>query len=222
MKRNCLIAILTLALFFPASGVPAEKVPPEVVKAAEDGLQCYLGLIPPGENEDYGFAPGDDFARAEVSAPFLLHKITPSALEAYRPGRSIASVISSTETWYFPVQIDGEAKTILTVGRIKGSPWQAVGIGGAPLSRELQKMRERWPASRGYNPRLVVVYQAATYFFTVPEVSKTNLTPLIFTGEEIGADTQRKGPRYSTLSELSQFAGKLKSAVRENIEQSRR
>ena len=222
MKRNYLIAILTLALFFPASVVLAEKAPPEVVKAAEDGLQCYLGLIPPGENEDYGFAPGDDFARAEVSAPFLLRTITPFALEAYQPGQPIASVISATETWYFPVQIDGQAKTILTVGRVGGSPWQAVGIGGAPLSRELQKVRKRWPASKGYDPQLVVVFQAATYFFTVPKVSDSNLTPLVFTGNEIGAETQRKGPRYSTLSELSRFAGKLKTAVQENIEQSRR
>ncbi len=221
MKTISLIVVLSLALFSLSANAWPETAPPEVIKAAEDGLQHYLGLIPPGENEKYGFAPGDDFARAELGVPFLLYAMNPSALEAYEPGQPISPLISSTRTWYFPVLIDGQAKTILTVGRVGGSSWQAVGIGRAALSKELQKVRERWPASKGYDPQLVAVFQAATYFFTVPEVSDSNLTPLVFVGTEIGAETQKKGPKYSILSDLSQFAGKLKSTVRENIGQSR-
>ncbi len=221
MKTISLLAVLSLALLAFSANAWLETAPPEVVRAAEDGLQHYLSLIPPGENEKYGFAPGDDFAQAEVGAPFLLHAITPSALDAYEPGQPVSSLLSSSRTWYFPVLIDGEAKTILTVGRVGGSSWQAVGIGKASLSKELQKIRERWPASEGYDPRLVVVFQASTYFFTVPQKDDSNLTPLVFTGNEIGAETQRKGPRYSTLSDLSRFVGKLKTTVQENIGQSR-
>jgi len=193
----------------------AAAVPPEVAAAAEEGLSPFLKVIPPPERENYGFAPGDDLEKAALGEPFPLYTITPQTLFNSASGSPVSSLISSAGSWFFPVLVNGEARNILTVDQMAGS-WKAVAIGKAALARELQKVREQWPEAKGYEPKLVAVFQATAYFFTVPEKDDYNLTPLTFDGKGFDAGVPlEKG--YAKTVELSRFIDKLKAAVEENI-----
>ena len=66
---------------------------------------------------------------------------------------------------------------------------------------------------------MIAVFQAATYFITIPQKDDNNLTPLTFKGRGLGAELQKEGEKYSSTVKLDQIIGQLKSAVEENIRQ---
>jgi len=147
-------------------------VPSEVVDAANKGLPGFLQTIT-SKKANYGFKSSDqNFVLAE---PFELHMITPKALSCFKPGDTVSKIVSKTGIWLFPVLVNGEYRSILTVDKMNNS-WKAVSLGRAPLARKLQLIRQTWPISKGYHPQLIVVYQATKYFFHVPEVDSTNIT----------------------------------------------
>jgi len=217
--------LLFLIPFFavtPDRGI-AQDVPLEVIQAAENGLQPFLKKIPEKLIEEYGFDKNDYLEDAYLGRPFNLYKITPDLLSGYRTEDTVDSIISETSHWYFPIMLNNSPKTMLVVTK-SGSNWKAVTLGYVPLVRELADIRQQWPESKGYNPRLVVVLQAKEYLFTVPEMDAYNLTPIAFRKRAVSGNQQKKygelsedNPKYSTLNKLSSVIGRLKPIVEQNI-----
>ena len=118
--------------------------------------------------------------------------------------------------WFFPVIFKGEVRAMLTVELMNGA-WQAVSLGKAPLARELAKVRNQWPESRGYSPKLVVVFQAGAYLFTLPRKGDSNLTPLTFAGKGFGRDIKTGLPEYSSPVPLAEVIEPLQTTVQENL-----
>lgn len=206
-----------------ASSMASETVPSEVVEAAENGLQPFLQWIPAESVESYGFRPGDCLENARLGKPFRLHTITPTALRSYIPGAPVDSILSQTEIWYFPIILNGQAKAVLVVDKM-GGHWKAVALGYAGLAGELASIREQWPESEGYNPMLVVVFQAKQFFFTLPEHDSPNLTPIVPCRKTDGriavkSDlTAKEGKsKYSALNRLSDVVERLKPMVEESV-----
>ena len=197
--------ILAIFIAFNAGATPP---PPEVLEAAQAGLPTFMELIPAGETANFGFAPEENLEKASLGSPFEVYTIKPEALSAYRTGETVSSLISSTGVWYFPVMMNGEMRVILTVEWMEGR-WQAVGIGSAALAGELQRVINRWPRAKGYEPLIVKVFQAKEYLFTIPQADDYNLNPFVF------ADRRREGD-YSTLTGLPTAAARLRAAVAEN------
>ncbi|MDP8237339.1 MAG: hypothetical protein P9M08_13235 [Candidatus Erginobacter occultus] len=195
---------------------PAETPPPEVLTAAEAGLSRYLSEIPPEELVNLGFPPGADLLAARVGEPWPLYTITPDALLSAAEDTDVETLVSPTGLWYFPVILDGSWLNIITVDRMEGE-WEAVALGRAPLASELEKITRQWPKANGYTPKLVAVYQAAAYFFTVPEKNTRNFTPLTFDGIGFGGYLQKSLPEYSATADLSELLAPLKEAVEVNI-----
>ena len=208
-------ALAALACLLPPVS-PAEAPPPEAVTAAAAGLVRYLCEIPPQELVNFGFAAGEATAGAAIGDPWSLYAITPDALSATTSETEVADLITPTGLWYFPVILSGRPRCIITVDRMDGR-WEAVGIGMAPLAGELDKIARQWPKTGGYTPQLVAVYQAAAYFFTVPEKDARNLTPLTFDGLGFGGYYQKALPEYSATAEFSEFLAPLKESVEANI-----
>jgi hypothetical protein len=216
MQKQYLLIGALLLLFFPALA-PAETPPPEAVAAAEAGLVKFLTeVIPPSELVNFGFAEGEAVAEARVGEPWLLYTITPDALRGATEETAVEDIVTPTGLWFFPVILGGRARSILTVALMDGQ-WEAVGLGKAPLAAELDKISARWPKANGYTPKLVAVYQATAYFFTVPEQDSSNLTPLTFDGIGFGGWRQKAGSEYSATAELSALLAPLKEAVEANI-----
>lgn len=204
-----------LLLFFPLL-LLAEVPPPEALAAAEFGLLRYLTEIPPAELVNFGFAEGEATGPARIGDPWQLYTITPDALLSAGETAEVEDLITPTGLWYFPVILGGTARTIITVDRMDGR-WEAVAFGATPLAGELEKISRQWPKASGYTPKLVAIYQAAAYFFTVPEKNSRNFTPLAFDGLGFGGYFQKSLPEYSTTAELSDLIGPLRESVEANI-----
>jgi len=209
-----LIAFWALLLFAAPGAVFPEPAPPEAAEAARAGLAPFLQSIPASDLEGYGFGPGDKLEEAGLGEPFQLYTITPQALLAAGPETTVGSLLSPTGTWFFPVELEGVPKNILTVAETDGA-WAAVGIGKAGLAREFSAVRKQWSPS-GNQPRLVAVFQASAYFFTLPGLDDYNFTPLSFDGFGF-APGLKSGPGYPDTVELSQVMENLKAAVAENL-----
>ena len=207
--------VVAMILLVPC--LMAEQNAPESVRqAAVEGLQPYLNKIPVESLEEFGFVRGDAVNMASLGTPFLLYTITPAALEQYRTGMTVASIVTPTTVWYFPVLIAGQPRVILVVDRLDNQ-WKAVSLGYAGLARELGALIRQWKASQGYQPMLIVVFQAKQYLFTIPEKDAYNLTRL----------TANKAPAtdplqaiaapandYATLGTVADVIDQLKPVVR--------
>ena len=199
-RMRLVVACLCMAL--PAGVLGA--MPDEVALAAVTGLPELLSKIPDGAWGDYGFADADEVSRASLGNPMSVGTITPAALEGYRVGDSLRAILSETTLWYFPVQVEDSVHAVLVVDRVNGT-WQAVSLGYVPLAGPLGAMMAQWPPSKGYHPKLVMVFQAQQYFFTIPEWGEDNLTLLqgaFRAGREFKAGPSRVTGVAETVSVL--------------------
>ena len=202
-----------------AAALSAADAPPEVSTAASNGLPVFLAKVPPAARPLYGFALDADFSQASLGAPLLLHTIKPSALASNQANGTVSSVVSETPLWFFPVMMGTEVKAMLVVDR-QNNEWKAVSLGYAPLASEWNQVLSQWPAAKGFHPRLVAVFQAAQFYFTVPEVGDRNLTPLLGPGNTgLSAKTLPPAPaqdssRYSILGNCSDELDTLKTRLK--------
>lgn len=218
-----LSVLITIGVFAVPCLLAAPNVPNDVQQAAQAGLAPFLNQISSDALEQYGFRSGDDLQKATLAAPFLLHTITPAALDQYREGLAVASLISPTTSWYFPVLIAGQARAILVVDR-QDNQWQAVSLGYAVLAQKLAVLNRQWKAADGYHPILIAVYQAQQYLFTVPEKDAYNLTKLsTLKAPSAGAALATPAVEldYSTLDTVAATVGELKPTVQNAIKSSK-
>jgi hypothetical protein len=181
-------------------------------------LPFFLGRISPGSKELYGFASTDDLSAAQLGRPRQMLTITPAAIQKSSSGATVSSILSETSMWFFPIQIESEAKSMLVVDRDRGE-WKAVSMGYAGLGHELNELLAQWPESKGFHPQLVAVFQAKQFYFTVPEVDDFNLTKIRqpqgasaeSTMSSLGTRGQLQG--YGMLSVLSDSLEELKPIV---------
>ena len=213
----CLILFLGISLSgFLSGGAFAETAPPEAIDAAAAGLTPVLGVVTPQNMESFGFSPGDIIAEAVLGTPFQLYTITPDKLLGAEDDTPVSTLISTTGHWLFPIVVSGQSRALLSVEQMDGK-WVAVGMGMAGLAGEMEKLNRQWPKAKGYGPKLVAIYQAASYFFTIPEQDSENFTSLTFDGEGFGDYRQQAGPEYSSTTSLSSMLEPLKISVEDNI-----
>ena len=209
-----LVASMVMGWILSVPCVMAQQdAPADVQQAAVQGLQPFLDKIPAGSMEEFGFAAGDNLSAATLGAPFLLYTLTPSALEQYRAGAAVTSLVTPTTAWYFPVLIAGQTRAILVVDKLDNQ-WQAVSLGSAALAKELGRLGGQWKAAQGYHPMLIVVLQAKQHFFTVPEKDSQNLTRLVTQGPMANS-----GPAddYATLGTAADVIEQLKPIVKDAL-----
>lgn len=216
-KYQPLIISFILFLGVALSGSTfADTAPPEAIAAAQAGLLPFLELITPDDMGNFGFIPGDTISDAGLGTPFQLYTITPTKLLNAEDDTPVSTLISPTGQWFFPIVLEGKSRAILTVERME-EEWQAVTMGKAGLAGEMEKLNRQWPKAKGYAPKLIVIYQAASYFFTLPEEESENFTPLTFEGVGFAGYRQKTEPEYSSTTTLSSMLGPLKDTVEENI-----
>ena len=189
----------------------AQEVPREILSAATNGLPGFLAQIPAQAKALYGFEAGDDLSRCHLGAPLQQHTITPASLKKATANPAVSSVVSDTSMWFFPVMLGAETKAMLVVDHMPDG-WKAVSLGYAGLARELNAIRAQWPESKGFHPRLIVVFQAKQYFFSVPEVDDFNLTQIRLGAEAAAAKTAEA--RYAHLDSFPAAAPSLRATLR--------
>jgi len=194
--------------FSPVKPPSTPGVPSEVLDAAETGLPFFLGQIPPGSKELYGFGSTDDLSAARLGGPSQMLTITPAAIEKSSFSTTVSSLLSETSMWFFPIKLGNESKAMLVVDRDEGGTWKAVSLGYAGLGHELNGILAQWPESKGFHPQLIAVFQAKQFYFNVPQVDDFNLTPI-----RSALAAQGQPQNYGTLGLVSSRLKELKPIV---------
>lgn len=156
LMRISLFVVLMVSFCF---GLLAEKVPPEVLQAAQNGMS----------DLPWGLSTKTALDNPTVNHGFQVY--TASPLKLLR-STGLSSALTPTGLWRFVVVKEGQPVSLITVAEIEGQ-WKAVSIGGAQLALEVSKVMERWPAEQGYSHRFIRIYQARTDFIEISSSGRT-------------------------------------------------
>lgn len=188
--------------------VMAEKVPSAVQAAAAKGLPTMLQALPEEILAQFNFTSSEELSRATLGTPFQVYTIPPEEILNYNAGTPIGQIISATDHWFFPVKVNGEVRTLLTVAMVDGK-WQAVSIGSAGLAQEWTAVVAKYPSD---THKLVRIYQAAADFVLLGDAGSDELLPLKSGRIALGfaGDAEPMDP--------AEIIFKLQGTVQKNIE----
>jgi len=215
-RRMCaLIICLPCLLILLVSSVLGDTAPREAVQAAKNGLGSLLRAIPPGDLRYYGFSVEGELTQATLGSPVRVSTINPDRLLRYTEQTELASFLSPTQLWFFPVLYLGEVKTILTVDTVNGKS-KAVAIGSSRLARQLKRVQDTWPESEGYEHTFVRIYQAQSDFVVLSKEGTIGIVPLESAKIALRLETLKEGT-YESYSP-SDILPRLIPIVRLNLE----
>jgi hypothetical protein len=189
---RCSILGILLALNLPLAA-RADTPPSEVLAAAQSGLPVFLQSISRADITQFGFKSSQELAAATLGEPYQVFILTPNAIKAYQPGMRLSSLLTMLNRWEFPVMVGGEPRTILTVELMRGK-WEAVGIGGLDLPKNLQSARMKLPAlaatktTGSYTTKLVQVLQVNASFIAVESSEGDYLVPTLGRQQSLGLE----------------------------------
>lgn len=188
----------------------AQNVPPEAWKAAQIGLPEFLQGVTP-RYEMLGFKEGDSLQKAILGQPFEVYSVIPKNI--FKRGIKCKSIISNPniKEFYFPVLIDNQVRTILSVYRKKDNSWAAAGMGvHGTLVKVLPLIRSRWPIEKGFNPYILEFPTIQKVYFTIPEVDENNMTEIDF-NNDIDSITSQNSKNLASPRSVSLNYTKLNS-----------
>lgn len=202
---------ICLSLAFGGQPLMAAEVPSAVQEAAEKGLPTMLQALPENIVQQFNFSSPEELSQASLGTPFQVFTIHPDEILNYDAGTPIGKIISETDHWFFPVTVNGEVRTLLTVAQM-GGQWQAVSIGNAGLGQEWTDIVAQYDSSTGYTHKLVRIYQAKADFVLLGGVGGDKLLPLKAGRVALGVkeDAEPMDPAEVILE--------LQGPVKENIE----
>lgn len=216
MKPKIVVSLTVVAILMLAGySYPMETAPQEVIQAAIDGLGPFLKAIPSQDLDHYGFSDQKELAQAKLGKPFKVYTITPDKILNYNQENELAALISSTNLWFFPISYQGKARTILTVDLVNGK-WKAVSIGSSGLAKELEKVKNTWPESNGYDLLLIRIYQAQSDFVAVSKDGISKIHPL--ESAAVALKLKKKFEGIPIMYKPSEIIPKLSPVVRENLQ----
>jgi hypothetical protein len=124
----------------------------------------------------FGFGSGERPDQATLGEPIVVYTISPEAQKGYQAGQPIKPLLQATNEWIYPVMLDGSIRYMLPIKRVDGK--YVASTGSRALAMVYEKIEQRWPASEGFHPQLVVNPNMPNYFFTIPELPQQNLTDM--------------------------------------------
>jgi hypothetical protein len=196
--------------------VQADFAPDEVLAAAKSGLPVLLKTIPTIELARYGFANRQEAAQATLGEPYQVFIMTPTAIEAYRSGRRLSTLLTQTNMWYFLVMVGEEPRTILIVDLMQGE-WQAVAIGGLDLPKNLAAGKQALPGllatrlAASHVTKFVRVPQAHAEFITVESGEEDYVMPVMTRPQSLTIENLR-------MYTVDEIMTKLRPTVEKNIQ----
>lgn len=143
--RPSILALLFLA-GCPASSSPKAPAPAAPVKSQPSaltsdtelaGLAEFLGQIPEGQEQAYGFASREEFEKLEVERPWRVFQV-----DAARLARGdFSAAASPTDELRFPLSIEGRFRALATVV-VQDGRRQIVDFGATGLAGDLGRLEQ--------------------------------------------------------------------------------
>lgn len=220
-KINFLSVILiSFILLFKLPFVfSADEEPPiGVFNAALEGMKTFLKDYHAQKLNQIGFANQNEVNDAILSKGFRVFTLHPDSLKNLNVLQDLSSIATPTNLWQFIILTHRKAASLLTVDNVNNK-WTAVSIGSFELSKQLNKFIETWPASKGYQYRLIRVYQATSDFMELLYANKViGIIPL--TSGRIAMNLEKQEFDPFDLHTSSDILVNIRPIVKKNIETS--
>ena len=162
----------------PAQQVVSVPEPPPLtaaqkrLKIAEDGFDEAMSLAYQYPDR-YGFGSDENLRAARLGKPIPVYQVAQTR-RAHYAGQPVASLLKPADEWIYPIILDNHIRFMVQV-RYDGHRY-VLGNGSRGLAMIYDKILERWPASEGYHPQLVINPNMPFYYFTIPELPEQNIT----------------------------------------------
>lgn len=127
--------LLGLGIAAVAWGQPASTPPREADAAAGEALRTFARLVDESNFRQMGFLSPDEPERATLADSLAERMVRLDHLREYRGG-PVEEILTDTGRMTYLVQVDGEVRSSLKVGVVRGA-WQAVAFGAPEYARRL-------------------------------------------------------------------------------------
>jgi hypothetical protein len=127
--------------------------------------------------DSYGFQAEDVLMNARLGSPLPVYTVAEQDYLNYQDGQALKPLLKLADQWVFPVSIGSRVCCMVQVSHVGHS--FVPGGGNKMLGQAWNKIIQKWPASAGFHPQLVVNANVPGYYFTVPELPTQNLTDII-------------------------------------------
>jgi len=175
--RFCLV-IIFIYLFVAQSALFASSNSVEVSQVAAAKLPYYIKRLPQDMLKEMGVKSVTQLDDTTLGKPCPLYSITPLTLKNYNLTNSVNDILRPTSMWYIPVFQNERPIAMLIVDKVNNK-WKAVSFGHFTLASAWNKVIQQWPDEK-FGTKLIVMYQAKTYLFSLSKKAELNLTPLKF------------------------------------------
>lgn len=125
----------------------------------------------------YGFGPEDNISQAKLGDPIQIFTIEEEDRAKYQAGQPIKSILKPMDQWVFPV-ITGDRVCCMVQVNYTGRDY-VPDKGSKLLGLAWNKIQQKWPASQGYHPYIIVTQSVPGYYFSIPELKSPNLTDIV-------------------------------------------
>ncbi len=167
--RTFVAAAVFASIAIVSTRASAEQPPPEdVLRAARSGIKAFLSSGEPQSVRLLGFTDRAEIDAATLGDAFPIYTVPPDRLLQRGSAPDLRALAVPTTLWQVIVVSRGTARSLLTIDRVNGS-WTPVSIGSAGLASQLMTLIDTWPASAGYQYRLIRVYQATSDLMEVSQ-----------------------------------------------------
>ena len=172
--KYCFIIIFVYLSF--SSTLFANSISEEVYKVADSKISYYINRLSPDMLKEISIESVSQLDNVTLGTPCLLYSITPSSLENYSFTNTINDILTPTTMWYIPVLNDKKPIAMLIVDKVD-KEWKTVSFGHYNLASEWNKITKQF-SKENSDIKLIVMYQAKSYLFSLANGTKQNLTPL--------------------------------------------
>jgi len=152
--------------------------PPPLTSQASEAAMGALGvlrqLVTPQNFRSMGFDSPDEVSRAQLGAPLAVSNIGLDQLKQYKPGSDPAALLTTTAETVYPVVVDGNVKSSLTIVKKDGG-YAASAFGNADVAKRLGRYRQ----NAGAEAFIVRVPALNFYFVGQRTPAGLTLTPIV-------------------------------------------
>jgi hypothetical protein len=206
------ILIFQIPFLSPAD----DAIPPEVLSAAQEGIEIFLKDAQTPSLYEFGFSGKEEANNATVGKGFEVFTVTPDSLLSAGASQDLASLAISTNQWEFVIEAGGKAKVLLTVAIMNGR-WTPVAIGSSGLAKEVGKALATYPAAAGFNYQWIRIYQATSDLLEISSGRRV-LGILPFSSGRRSMDVGGQGFSPQDLYSSEDVISRLQPVVRKNLE----
>jgi hypothetical protein len=188
----------------------------DIVNAAQEGIKILVHDKEMHFLDRFGFLNQKEVDEATLGDGFQVYTVSPNTILNEETSHDLNSMVVPTNMWQFLIMTQNKAASLLTVDRVNDK-WTAVSIGASGLATQLSQVIEARPVSKGYQHRLIRVYQATSDFIEISREGQViGFVPFVSLRIALGGEQRDFNPLI--LIQSSDLLAKLRPLVRKNIE----